>query len=45
MADVDERVGTRGIEGVTNEWSDVQMAFDYWAERLRLRLAELRAVK
>jgi hypothetical protein len=43
MAAVDERVGTRGIEGMTDEWSDVQMAFDDWAERLRLRLAGYRA--
>lgn len=43
MAAVDERVGTRGIEGVTDKWSDVQMAFDDWAERLRLRLSEHRA--
>jgi hypothetical protein len=42
MAAVDERVGTRGIQGVTDKWSDVQMAFDDWAERLRLRLAEHR---
>ena len=42
MAAVDERVGTRGVSGVTDKWSDVQMAFDDWAERLRLRLAELR---
>jgi hypothetical protein len=43
MAAVDERVGTRGVQGVTDQWSDVQMAFDDWAERLRLRLAEARA--
>ena len=43
LAGVDERVGTRGIEGVTDKWSDVQMAFDDWAERIRLRLSELRA--
>lgn len=42
MAAVDERVGTRGIEGVLDKWSDVQMAFDDWAQRLRQRLAELR---
>jgi hypothetical protein len=42
LAAVDERVGTRGVEGVTDKWSDVQMAFDDWAERMRLRLAELR---
>lgn len=43
MAAIDERVGTRGVEGVTDKWSDVQMAFDDWAERVRLRLAERRA--
>jgi len=43
LAGVDERVGTRGVEGVTDKWSDVQMAFDDWAERIRLRLAEHRA--
>ena len=43
MAGVDERVGTRGLSGVTDKWSDVQMAFDDWAERVRLRLAEHRA--
>jgi hypothetical protein len=42
LAGVDERVGTRGIEGMTDKWSDVQMAFDDWAERIRLRLAERR---
>jgi hypothetical protein len=45
MAAVDERVGTRGVEGVTDKWSDVQMAFDDWAERLRLRLAEHRGAR
>jgi hypothetical protein len=45
LATVDERVGTRGIEGVTNKWSDVQMAFEDWSERMRLRLAEARAAK
>ena len=45
MAGVDERVGTRGIEGMTDKWSDVQMAFDDWAERMRLRLAERRGAQ
>jgi hypothetical protein len=45
LAGIDERVGTRGIEGVTDKWSDVQMAFDDWAERIRLRLAEHRPPK
>jgi hypothetical protein len=43
LAGIDERVGTRGLGGVTDKWSDVQMAFDDWAERVRLRLAERRA--
>lgn len=45
MAAVDERVGTRGIEGVTDQWSDVQMAFDGWAERVRRRLSEVRGAQ
>jgi hypothetical protein len=43
VAAVDERVGARSASGVTNKWSDVQEAFDYWAERLRSRLQELRS--
>jgi hypothetical protein len=42
LAGVDERVGGRAFRGVLNEWSDVQEAFEFWAERLRERLAELR---
>jgi hypothetical protein len=43
VAAVDERVGARRLRGVTDRWSDVQAAFDAWAEQLRKRLAEERA--
>ena len=43
VAAVDERVGARRLRGVTDKWSDVQAAFDAWAEQLRKRLAEERA--
>ena len=42
-AAVDQRVGQRRLRGVTDKWSDVQAAFDAWAEQLRKRLAEERA--
>lgn len=42
-AAVDDRVGQRRLRGVTDKWSDVQAAFDAWAEQLRKRLAEERA--
>jgi hypothetical protein len=42
-AAVDERVGVRRLRGMTDKWSDVQAAFDAWAEQLRKRLAEERA--
>ena len=40
---VDERAGGKTTTGVTDKWSDVIEAYGYWADRLRLRLAELRA--
>ena len=43
MAAVDERAGGRTFKGSTKSWSDVKEAYDYWAERLRARLEELRA--
>lgn len=39
---VDERQGTKALRGGIKKWSDVERAFDYWAQRLRERLAELR---
>jgi len=42
-AAVDRRVGQKSVEGVGNTWGDVEDAFDQWAERLRARLAQLRA--
>lgn len=43
-AAVDARQGTKAVRGGVGKWSDVEQAFDDWAERLRLRLAELRGV-
>ncbi len=40
---VDERAGGKTTTGVTDKWSDVIEAYGYWADRLRLRLVELRA--
>jgi hypothetical protein len=42
MAMVDRRAGTKSLSGGMAEWSRVEKAFDFWAERLRKRLAELR---
>jgi Protein of unknown function (DUF3313) len=44
-AAVDRRAGTKALRGGVSTWADVQNAFDYWSERLRARLAELRAPK
>ena len=35
--------GAEACRGVLNTWDDVQGGFDYWSERLRTRLAELRS--
>ncbi len=43
FAAVDRRTGTKDLEGSTDTWHDVQEAFDYWAQRIRSRLAEERA--
>lgn len=43
MAAVDRRVGGKRVAGVTSTWDDVRGAFDFWSERVRTRLAELRA--
>ena len=41
-AAVDARVGNKTIRGGLKEWSQVDDAFAFWAERIRKRLAELR---
>jgi hypothetical protein len=41
-AALDRRAGTKALRGGVSTWADVQNAFDYWSERLRTRLAELR---
>lgn len=43
LAAVDQRLGNKTLRGAFGKWSNVEKAFDYWAERLRTRLAELRA--
>ena len=42
MAAVDERQGTKALRGGIKKWSDVERAFDFWAERLQARLTKLR---
>jgi hypothetical protein len=42
-AAVDERAGGKTFGGKTSKWSDVQEAFDYWANRFKVRLTELRS--
>ena len=44
-AAVDRRAGTKALRGGLSTWADVQNAFDYWSERLRTRLAELRGAR
>jgi hypothetical protein len=44
-AAVDRRVGTKAIRAAFSEWKHVTEAFDYWAERIALRLVELREGK
>ena len=41
-AAVDERAGTKAYRAGLKEWSHVKRAFEYWAERIRERLLELR---
>ena len=42
VAGVDERAGGKTIRGGLKEWSHVKRSFEFWAKRLRERLAELR---
>jgi Protein of unknown function (DUF3313) len=39
-AAVDKRIGQRSIQGVFSKWSDVEDAWEYWAELTRMRLVE-----
>jgi hypothetical protein len=41
-AAVDKRTGQKELMGVTSKWDDVDEACDYWAEKMRARLAEFR---
>jgi hypothetical protein len=41
MAALDERQGTKAVRGGVKTWSDVKLASEFWAERLRKRLATL----
>jgi len=43
LAAVDRRAGARRLRPDQDSWDDVEAAFDYWTERLRTRLAELRS--
>jgi hypothetical protein len=42
VAAVDERWGTKALRGGFSEWGDVEHAYDFWAERIRERLTQLR---
>jgi hypothetical protein len=40
---VDRRSGTKALRSkFDGKWADVKLSFDYWAQRLRARLAEER---
>jgi hypothetical protein len=40
-AALDQRQGTKAVRGGVKTWSDVKLASEFWAERLRKRLATL----
>jgi len=42
LAGVDRRAGTKSIGGSTDEWGDVEEAYQYWADKFRWRLCQLR---
>ncbi len=42
MAMVDEKSGSKSIKGSTNTWSDVEKAYQEWAQGLKNRLDKLR---
>jgi Protein of unknown function (DUF3313) len=39
-AGVDRRIGQRSLRGVFSKWDDVEEAWNYWADQLRMRLVE-----
>ena len=39
---VDEKSGSKSIKGSTNTWSDVEKAYQEWAQALKNRLEKLR---
>jgi hypothetical protein len=41
LAALDQRQGTKAMRGGVKTWSDVKLATEFWAERLRGRLATL----
>lgn len=45
IAAVDERVGGKAPHTKLGAWNDVKKAYDYWADRLRRRMEELREEK
>jgi hypothetical protein len=45
FAAVDRRAGAKTVMGSLSTWDDVREAYDYWAERVRARLAEERTRK
>jgi hypothetical protein len=44
LAAVDERAGGKSVRGATDEYSDVEEAYAYWAARLKIRLENLRTL-
>lgn len=42
LAAVDERAGAKTLKGSFDTWDDVKSAYDHWADRLNIRLDELR---
>ena len=42
IAAIDRRAGTKSISGSTNEWGDIEDAYQYWADKVRWRLCQLR---
>jgi hypothetical protein len=43
LAGVDRQAGGKSAEGITESWSDVELAFDKWANQIASRLAEEQA--